>query len=189
MLKKLLATTALSALLVAPAYAQDTQPTEDPIEAPADTPEFDQDPAADPLDAPADDPLADPVDDPLADPADDPMADPIEDDGMTDDMEMDTAPAGESVMADDIIGADLLGFDGEVIATVDDVVLDASGEIESILVDVGGFLGLGATTVAIPFADLDVATDEDGETVLRSQLTSDDLEAMPEYQEEEVDDI
>lgn len=178
MLKKLLATTALSAFLVTPAFAQDTQPIDDPIEAPAD----------DPLADPVDDPLADPVDDPLADPADDPMTEPT-DDPLADDMDTDTAPAGDMVMAEDIIGADLLGFDGDVIATVDDVVLDASGEIEFVLVDVGGFLGLGATTVQIPFADLDVATDEDGDTVLRSQLTSDDLEAMPEYQEEEVDDI
>lgn len=191
MLKKLLATTALSALLIGPAFAQDTQPTDDPIEAPADAPDASEDPMTDPLADPADDPMADPVDDPLADPADDPMTEPADDpmadpadDPMADDMDMDTTPNGDTVLADDVIGADLLGFDGEVIATVDDVVLDATGGIESILVDVGGFLGLGATTVEIPFADVTVETDEAGDTVLRSQLTSDDLEAMPEYEEE-----
>ena len=191
MLKKLLATTALSALLIGPAFAQDTQPTDDPIEAPADAPDASEDPMTDPLADPADDPMADPVDDPLADPADDPMTEPADDpmadpadDPMADDMDMDTTPNGDTVLADDVIGADLLGFVGEVIATVDDVVLDATGGIESILVDVGGFLGLGATTVEIPFADVTVETDEAGDTVLRSQLTSDDLEAMPEYEEE-----
>ncbi len=191
MLKKLLATTALSALLIGPAFAQDTQPTDDPIEAPADAPDASEDPMTDPLADPADDPMADPADDPMADPVDDPLADPADDpmadpadDPMADDMDMDTTPNGDTVLADDVIGADLLGFDGEVIATVDDVVLDATGGIESILVDVGGFLGLGATTVEIPFADVTVETDEAGDTVLRSQLTSDDLEAMPEYEEE-----
>lgn len=199
MLKKLLATTALSALLIGPAFAQDTQPTDDPIEAPADAPDASEDPMTDPLADPADDPMADPADDPMADPVDDPLADPADDpmtepaddpmadpadDPMADDMDMDTTPNGDTVLADDVIGADLLGFVGEVIATVDDVVLDATGGIESILVDVGGFLGLGATTVEIPFADVTVETDEAGDTVLRSQLTSDDLEAMPEYEEE-----
>ncbi|MGL4413720.1 PRC-barrel domain-containing protein [Roseinatronobacter monicus] len=191
MLKKLLATTALSALLIGPAFAQDTQPTDDPIEAPADAPDASEDPMTDPLADPADDPMADPADDPMADPVDDPMTEPADDpmadpadDPMADDMDMDTTPNGDTVLADDVIGADLLGFDGEVIATVDDVVLDATGGIESILVDVGGFLGLGATTVEIPFADVTVETDEAGDTVLRSQLTSDDLEAMPEYEEE-----
>ena len=166
-LKKLLATTAMSTFLVMPAFAQDMPATDDPVEAPADMPETTTDPMTDPLDAPADDP----------------MADPMVDDGMGDDPGMETAPVDGTVTADDVIGADLLGFDGDVIASVDDVVLDTSGSIEAILVDVGGFLGLGATTVQIPFEDVTVEADDSGDTVLRSQLTAADLEAMPEYEE------
>lgn len=174
-LKKLLATTAMSTFLVMPAFAQDMPATDDPVEAPADMPETTTDPMADPLDAPAADPMADP------------MGDPMVDDGMGADtgadMGMQSAPVDGTVTADDVIGADLLGFDGDVIASVDDVVLDTAGSIEAILVDVGGFLGLGATTKAIPFEDVSVEADDSGNTVLRSQLTASDLEAMPEYEE------
>lgn len=158
-LKKLLATTAMSTFLVMPGFAQDMPATDDPVEAPADMPETTTDPMVDPLD------------------------DPMADDVMGDDMGMESTPSDGTVTADDVIGTDLLGLDGDVIASVDDVVLDTAGSIESILVDVGGFLGLGATTVAIPFEDVSVETDENGDTVLRSQLTAENLEGMPEYEE------
>lgn len=180
MLKKMLATTALSALLVAPALAQDTVQPDEPIEAPAqmdDAPETTT-PETDPLGAPMEEPEADMPEfgEPeAADPA--PEADPLqgEDTGM---------PATDPIFAEDVIGADLVDFDGESIATVDDAVLDASGNVEALLVDVGGFLGFGARTVAISIDDVTMETDLDGNVVLRTALTADDLENLPEYEEE-----
>ncbi len=184
MLKKMLATTALSALLVAPALAQDTVQPDEPADAPAmmdDAPETPtQD--SDPLDAPMEEPEADMPEfgEPeAADPA--PEADPLQ--GETTGG-LDTAPATDPIFAEDVIGADLVDFDGETIATVDDAVLDANGNVESLLVDVGGFLGFGARTVAISMDDVTMETDLDGNVVLRTALTGDDLENLPEYEEE-----
>lgn len=193
MLKKILATTALSALLVSPALAQDTTDP-DAIDPPAmeeTTPEQGTDPLLD--SEPMDDPLDDPAD-PLEAP-EDPLGAPETEAPETDmpDMPEATDPGadvgGATVMADDVIGADLVDFEGNSIATVDDVVMDTTGEIESVLVDVGGFLGFGARTVAIPLADITIDTDADGDTVLRTALSSDDLENLPEYEApEDMDD-
>lgn len=192
MLKKLLATTALSALLVTPALAQDTTDPDATIDPPAmeeTAPEQGNDPLldSDPLDAPetdAPDMDAPDMDAPDTDApemdapeTDMPEADPI--DGAADPG---AAPAGDTVLADDVIGADLVDFEGNSIASVDDVVMDTEGGVESVLVDVGGFLGFGAKTVAISLDDITIDVDADGETVLRTALTAEDLENLPEYE-------
>ncbi|MCC5964138.1 MAG: PRC-barrel domain-containing protein [Rhodobacteraceae bacterium] len=170
MLNKFLATTALGAMLALPAYAQTADTPEEPTDAPA---------VEEGMDAPeGDDPMAD---DPMAD-------DAVEEDLDTDMTEDPDAPAtgaeaGMELTADEIIGADVLSFDGGSIANVDDVVLTTEGDVEYILVDVGGFLGLGARTVAIPFADVTVQMDDAGNPELQTQLSEDDLENMPEYEE------
>ena len=181
MLNKFLATTALSAMLALPAYAQTADTAEEPMDAPAVEEGMDAPEGDDPM---ADDPMAD---DPLADDAldEDPLAEEEFDTDMTEapDAPEAGAEAGIELTADEVIGADVLSFEGESIANVDDVVLTAEGDVEYILVDVGGFLGLGARTVAIPFADVTVQMDDAGNPELQTQLSEDDLENMPEYEE------
>lgn len=211
MLKKMLATTALSALLASPALAQGvTQPqdpttptapapAEDPLGGPADD-TFDA-PADDAFDAPADDPLGAPADDTFDAPADDPLGAPADDafDTQADDplgapadapgvgtldgegAEVETGPG---FAPEELIGADILDFDGQVVAQVNDVVTGADGEVETILINVGGFLGLGARTVGIPFEDVTVDTDDAGKIVLRTPLTSDDISDLPEFEQQ-----
>jgi sporulation protein YlmC with PRC-barrel domain len=70
----------------------------------------------------------------------------------------------------------------ENVATVDDVLMTRDGEIRGILVDVGGFLGIGARTVALDMSALDIVYDREGDdfyVVFTS--TRDELEAAPEY--------
>lgn len=57
------------------------------------------------------------------------------------------------------------------------------GTISHVLVDVGGFLGLGARTVAIPFAELEVFQNEGGDLHIYLPWTEDELAAVPEYDE------
>jgi hypothetical protein len=48
-------------------------------------------------------------------------------------------------------GVDLIGQDHTKIGDIDEVLMDRSGRIEAVVVDVGGFLGLGGKTIAIPY--------------------------------------
>jgi len=49
------------------------------------------------------------------------------------------------------------------------------------IVDVGGFLGIGAKPVAVPLSDLDFMRDEDGEVHAVTTWTKDQLKDMPEH--------
>ena len=52
---------------------------------------------------------------------------------------------------------------------------------DKIVIDVGGFLGIGAKQVAVPMADLDFMRDEDGDVHAVTTWSKDRLKAMPEH--------
>jgi|GEM_PF-891732 len=81
----------------------------------------------------------------------------------------------------ELVGETVYGADQEVVGEIDDVVMTAGGKVESVLVDVGGFLGIGAKRVAIPVASLEVQ----GGTVVAASLTKEQAEAMPEYKRQQ----
>ena len=72
--------------------------------------------------------------------------------------------------------------DWEQIATISDLVLGVDGQVRGILVDVGGFLGLGARTVMLSMGSVRIATHSGSNAVYAViNATREDLEAAPEY--------
>ena len=61
------------------------------------------------------------------------------------------------------------------------MVLTQDGKIDAIVLDVGGFLGLGEKPVAIAFDDLKVMADQNGKLYAYTTFTKDQLEAAPSY--------
>lgn len=55
------------------------------------------------------------------------------------------------------------------------------GASSQVIIDVGGFLGLGAKPVAVPASDLEFMRDENGHVHAVTSWTKDQLEAMPEH--------
>ena len=91
-------------------------------------------------------------------------------------------PDGERT-ADRLIGADVYDAEGENVGTVDDVVLGPDDRITDVIVDVGGFLGIGAHSVALPLHDATIGWhEEDDEVRVQVSMTGETLEAMPEYE-------
>lgn len=88
----------------------------------------------------------------------------------------------DEISADELLNANLYDVNDDNVGNVTDVVLGAEGEAQYIVADVGGFLGLGAHTVAIGFDEVSVMHDE-GMTDLRIyvDVTEDTLRTMPEY--------
>ncbi|MEM8755220.1 MAG: PRC-barrel domain-containing protein [Pseudomonadota bacterium] len=76
----------------------------------------------------------------------------------------------------------------ENIGEVNDVILTRDGEIDGVLVDVGGFLGMGEHTVKVTMDTLKLVQDADDrdDFFLVSTTSREALEAMPEYQEAEA---
>ncbi len=80
---------------------------------------------------------------------------------------------------DTLEGATIYGPDDEKIGSVSH--LHGSGADSSVIIDVGGFLGIGAKPVAVAARDLDFMRDEDGDVHAVTTWTKDRLEAMPEH--------
>ena len=76
-------------------------------------------------------------------------------------------------------GATIYGADDHKVGTVSHT--HGTGPGSQIIVDVGGFLGLGAKPVAVPIDDLDFMRDEKGEVHAATNWTKDQLEHMPEH--------
>lgn len=76
-------------------------------------------------------------------------------------------------------GATIYGPDDEEIGSVSH--LHGSGTATQVVVDVGGFLGIGAKPVAVPVGNLDFMRDEDGDVHAVTSWTKDELKAMPEH--------
>ncbi|HEV7310345.1 PRC-barrel domain-containing protein [Ensifer sp.] len=74
-------------------------------------------------------------------------------------------------------GATVYGADDDKVGTVDHI-HDASG---TVVIDVGGFLGIGAKPVAVPLSDLDFMRDDDGDVHAVTTWTKDQLKEMPEH--------
>lgn len=82
----------------------------------------------------------------------------------------------------DVENATVYGRDDETIGTISALKLGEDGRISEAVIEVGGFLGIGAHAVRLPFSDLTVLR-ETGGTDLRVHLdtTRDRLKAMPHH--------
>lgn len=90
---------------------------------------------------------------------------------------------GHERTADRLLGANVHDAHGDNIGRVDDVVIGGDNAIESLIVDVGGFLGIGAHTVSLPVDDARIGwSDTDGDVRVQLSMTADQLEALPEYE-------
>jgi sporulation protein YlmC with PRC-barrel domain len=56
--------------------------------------------------------------------------------------------------ASKLIGVGIYGPDDQRVGEVNEVLVDRRGEVQAIVVGVGGFLGIGEKDVAVPFADV-----------------------------------
>lgn len=62
-----------------------------------------------------------------------------------------TAPAPGTMQVSKVIGVGVVGMDHVRVGTIEDVLLAADGRIETVVIGVGGFLGIGEKYVAVPF--------------------------------------
>lgn len=76
-------------------------------------------------------------------------------------------------------GATIYGADDSKVGSVSH--MHGSGAASQVVIDVGGFLGIGAKPVSVPIGDLDFMRDEDGEVHAVTGWTKDQLKDMPEH--------
>lgn len=72
---------------------------------------------------------------------------------------MQTEQTGQTGQSDEALAGDDTGMqqpsqDWEMVGEIDDVILDSNGEVVGLVVDSGGFLGMGADELRIPIQDV-----------------------------------
>jgi hypothetical protein len=85
--------------------------------------------------------------------------------------------------ANAVIGTKVKNANKDTVGSVEDLYVDASGQIKSVVMSVGGFLGVGSKDVAVKWSDLKQI--RDGKSLaLTTNLSKDDLKALPDYKYE-----
>jgi sporulation protein YlmC with PRC-barrel domain len=74
--------------------------------------------------------------------------------------------------AEDLIGKDILDVNGDTIGEIGDLLIDSDNKVSSVLVDVGGFLGIGEKRVAMQLSELTRAKDGFTTAATEEQLKS-----------------
>jgi len=87
------------------------------------------------------------------------------------------------VSANAVIGAKVRNDNKDTVGTVQDLYVDASGNIKTVVLSVGGFLGVGSKDVAMKWSDLKQSRDGKS-VVLTTAFSKDELKSMPDYKYE-----
>lgn len=86
--------------------------------------------------------------------------------------------------AERLTGARVYGTDDEDIGEIDELLLTEDGSgVDRVVVDVGGFLGMGEHEVAVTMEELHILRSDDGmDFRVYMDATQEELEAQPEYE-------
>jgi hypothetical protein len=173
-MKKLLTSAAFLALLAAPAFAEDATPMDKQAPAavePAAPAMQGEKPAAEPATPPADAAQA-----PAATP--EKAAPPA---AVAGDMKFISEQAADQQLASSWIGKSVYNSADENLGDINDILIGANGQVDGVILGVGGFLGIGEKNVAVPFPDVKASTDADGRVKLTLNATKEQLDAAPDF--------
>ena len=92
-------------------------------------------------------------------------------------MEVDVTVAARAMRASRLIGMAVDNERGEVIGTIDDLMLTGD-VVEFAILSIGGFLGLGAHLVAVPFDSLNLSEDR----IVLPGATREELKRLPQFE-------
>lgn len=83
--------------------------------------------------------------------------------------------------ADQLKGVNVYDTAGAKVADIKDVQVGANNAVDGVIVDVGGFLGIGAHQVLIPMDKISIYKNPENEFRAFVTATKDELKALPEY--------
>lgn len=86
-----------------------------------------------------------------------------------------------NIRGDELKGATVYGANDAEIGKIGDVVLTPDKKPDAVIVDVGGFLGIGAKEVAVGMDKLKFMTDKSGKKYLYTNFTKEQLQAQAAY--------
>jgi sporulation protein YlmC with PRC-barrel domain len=82
-----------------------------------------------------------------------------------------------TLTAEELIGTNAYGLDDQHLGAIGDVVLGDDGKsVQAVVIDFGGFLGIGTKPVAVDVSNLRVAQDQNGNDYVYMNVTRDQLD-------------
>tara|TARA_R110002072_G_scaffold27730_12_gene90004 strand:+ start:2357 stop:2608 length:252 start_codon:yes stop_codon:yes gene_type:complete len=69
----------------------------------------------------------------------------------------------EALTAEDIQGSYVYGANDETVGEIDGLVMSDDGKVAEVVINVGGFLGLGGKPVAVTFDELQILKNVEGD--------------------------
>lgn len=89
-------------------------------------------------------------------------------------------PAAWNMRASELLGMDVRNAQNESIGQIKELVIDLRGEVQAMVISVGGFLGLGDRNVAVGWKEFQFNREKGGLAAALS-MSRDQLKALPEY--------
>ncbi len=83
--------------------------------------------------------------------------------------------------AEDLVGTTVYGADDANVGEIGDVGITQDGKADAVIIDVGGFLGMGEKEVAVGMDKLAFMTDKDGNKYLYTTFSKEQLDAAKAY--------
>jgi sporulation protein YlmC with PRC-barrel domain len=102
------------------------------------------------------------------------------DNGTTMGMGTPIRNADGSLNASQIVGLKVTNDQNESVGKIGELLLDKGGKVAGVIVDVGGFLGIGTHPVMLKWNEI-ALVDRDGSTVANVNISKDNLKQMPLY--------
>ncbi len=90
-------------------------------------------------------------------------------------------PGGDSmkITAEELLDRSVVTANGEDVGEIQSVIVDSEGSVTSLVVGIGGFLGLGERDVALNWDQINMSAEGD---VITLNMTKEELEGLPEYE-------
>ena len=85
--------------------------------------------------------------------------------------------------ANSLVGTKVGNASGDTVGKIEDLYVDTHGSIKTLVISVGGFLGVGAKDVAVNWNDIKYSRDGKS-VVLTTGMSKDALKALPDYKYE-----
>jgi hypothetical protein len=92
-----------------------------------------------------------------------------------------TVAGANEMNASEWIGAPVKNAKDETVGDINDLIFGADGKIVAVVAGVGGFLGLGEKNVGLPYDEVKLTKNKDGERIAMVEVTKDELMNAPEF--------
>jgi hypothetical protein len=98
-----------------------------------------------------------------------------------------TPPAAVTILngheVQGVLGRDVVSATNENMGRIVDVIVDGTGQVRAAIIDFGGFLGVGSRKIAVDWNALKFPAPGQPDGKIKLELTRDQVNAAPEYQE------